>query len=195
MQCEITDRRYENDKVQRPPSIEDYPEGFNGKQLCRNDGYPEAKHRLGLPGQRYLGSCENRQWQNTGFPYSGTKRFASVRSSGLQYMTNKSIVSGIGNFVLQTMDETGWSRCINYYTNERAGVSDIRDVAESGSVSRYFGRLGYRREGFKIREETYGPVQYSYMYTRTFAPAYGRKSVIRLCKYAGNCQIIFFALD
>lgn len=118
-----------------------------------------------------------------------------MRSSGLQYVTDKSIVSGIGNFVLQTMDETGWPRCINYYTNERAGVSDIRDVAESGSVPRYFGRLGYRGEGFKIREETYGPVQYSYMYTRTFAPAYGRKSVIRLCKYAGNCQIIFFALD
>lgn len=95
--------------------------------------------------------------------------------------------SGFGNLVLQTMVKTRRSRRINYYTNERAGLSDIRNVAEGGSVPRYFGRLDYRGKGFEIREKTYGPMQYNYMYTGPFAPAYGRKSIIRLCKYAGNC--------
>lgn len=57
---------------------------------------------------------------------------------------------GIGNFILQTMDETRWSRRIDYYTNKGTGVSDIRDIAKSGSVPFYFSRLNYRWEGFKI---------------------------------------------
>lgn len=85
------------------------------------------------------------------------------------------------------MDKTGRHRCINYNTDERVGVSDIRDVAESGSVPRDVSGLDYRGKGFKIRKETHGPVQHYYMHSRTFAPAYGRESIIQLCKYAGNC--------
>lgn len=89
---------------------------------------------LALQGNDILGAAKTGSGKTLAFLIPVRKRFASVRSSRLQYTTDKSIVSGIGNFVLQTMDEIGWSRCINYYTNERAGVSDIRDVAESGSV-------------------------------------------------------------
>lgn len=95
-------------------------------------------------------------------------------------------VSGVGNFVLQTMDKIGRPGRVNYHTDERAGVSDIRDIAESWSAPWDFGRLDHRGEGFEIRKETHGPVQYSYMYAGAFAPAHGRESIIQLCKYAGN---------
>lgn len=97
-----------------------------------------------------------------------------------------SCVVGFRNFILQAMDKIRWSRCINYYTNEGIGISNLRDTAESWSVSWCFSWFNYRRKRSEIWKETYGSMQYNYMHTRTFAPSYGWKSIIWLCKSAGN---------
>lgn len=88
------------------------------------------------------------------------------------------------------MDKTGWPRSTNYHADKRASISDIWNVAESRSAPWYFSRFDHRRKGFEIRKETYGSVQCGYMYTRAFAPTYGWKSIVQLCKYAGSCLII-----
>lgn len=56
------------------------------------------------------------------------------------------------------MDEVGQSGRVDHHANQRVGVSDIRDVAKSRSISRHLGGSDHRREGLEVREETHGSV-------------------------------------
>lgn len=90
--------------------------------------------------------------------------------------------------ILQTMDKVRWLRRTNHYTNERAGISNLRDVAKDRSISWCVSWSDHRRKGLEVWEETYGSVQCSYMYARALTPTYGRESIIWLCKYAGELK-------